>query len=1043
MTSDAAFDADVVVVGGGPAGSAAATMLARKGWRVRLYERDRFPREHVGESLLPASMPVLAELGVLPAVEAAGFLPKYGATMVWGRDPDPWSWSFRESSPRYPHAFQVVRAQFDEILLRNAAGEGVDVREGHRVFEAEAGPSGASLTVEDAEGRPHTARARFVVDASGQAGLIGRDRSLREPDPFFRNLAVYGYYAGGSRLPEPDTNNILIESIEDGWLWAIPLHTGLVSTGVVVDSATGGEGIAAVGPEAYFRERIASGSHISALLQGATLTGAPTIVRDWSYSSRELAGESFVLAGDAACFVDPLFSSGVHLALSSGVLAAAYVTSALNDPELGRAAAAVYSEQYRQQYEHFRELARLFYASNRTVDSYFWEARRITGADEATPARLAFVRAVAGQPLAVNERAVAFVQEDLREDDDNIGEEQLQEALGLFAEDYPLLVETFGAPSDVDGDGRVAVLVTHLIGDVDAGGQFRASSVLPRETGGDGNMIDLMWVNPLYPAESYRSLLAHEFQHLVNFNQHVLVRRGISEVSWLNEGLSHLAEDLVQDPHTSGNYHLVRFFLEEPGAVGLVSEYLVDSPTRGAAYLFVRSLVDLLGEGVLLRLVQTGLIDRDNVEAASGESFTDLLARWGAQLYVSGTGLSGHSRFNYRISPLQTPQGRGFPPPASVTYRLGEEPPGLAIRPRGVQFLRIEGSEAAALSLLTEPQAGLGAVALPVANAAAAAPMAADHFTGITLDPPLPLELATGDPLLVQGTTADSVGEIVLEFVPEDGGDAQRFFLLVGEGRFLRTVFFQHDEATTYSLNVYVEDRQPTPFVGRFFPIRLARGTGPLMAPTRYFNRVRLDRPLSTSAAANLPFRVSGEVDDSEATLLEFSLFPQDEDGQRSRRAETTRNLPVEAGRFDGELHFDEVPLGTYWLSLDVGQPGDLTYVGAVVNFEVLEPVTAVLEEGETGPKVFALNPNYPNPFNRGTVLSFSLPVAQASVELAVYDLLGQKLTVLVRGPRGSGFHSVAWNGRDDSGRPLASGSYLYRLHAGPYRAVGKLMLLR
>ena len=400
------FDADVLVVGGGPAGSAAATMLARKGWRVRLYERDRFPREHVGESLLPASMPVLAELGVLPAVEAAGFLPKYGATMVWGRDPDPWSWSFRESSPRYPHAFQVVRAQFDEILLRNAASEGVDVREGCRVLDAEAGPSGATLRVEDGDGREHTARASFVVDASGQAGLIGRSRGLREADPFFRNLAVYGYYAGGSRLPEPDTNNILIESIEDGWLWAIPLHTGLVSTGVVVDSAVGRERISELGPEVFFRERVASGPHTSALLVGATLTGSPTIVRDWSYSSSELAGEGFVLAGDAACFVDPLFSSGVHLALSSGVLAAAYVTSALKDAELGRAAAAVYAQQYRQQYEHFRELARLFYDSNRTVDSYFWETRRITGVDESTPARLAFVRAVAGQPPVGYERAV-------------------------------------------------------------------------------------------------------------------------------------------------------------------------------------------------------------------------------------------------------------------------------------------------------------------------------------------------------------------------------------------------------------------------------------------------------------------------------------------------------------------------------------------------------------------------------------------------------------------------------------------------------------
>ena len=400
------FDVDVLVVGGGPAGSAAATMLARKGWRVRLYERDRFPREHVGESLLPASMPVLAELGALPAVEAAGFLPKYGATMVWGRDPDPWSWSFRESSPRYPHAFQVVRARFDEILLGNAASEGVDVREGCRVLEADAGPSGATLRVEDGGGRAHTARARFVVDASGQAGLIGRTRGLREPDPFFRNLAVYGYYAGGSRLPEPDANNILIESIEDGWLWAIPLHTGLVSTGAVVDSVVGRQRIAKLGPEAFFREHVAGGPHTAALLEGATLFDGPTVVRDWSYSSRELAGEGFVLAGDAACFVDPLFSSGVHLALSSGVLAAAYVTSALRDPELGRATAAVYAQQYRQQYEHFRELARLFYDSNRTVDSYFWEARRITGADDSTPARLAFVRAVAGQPPAGYERAV-------------------------------------------------------------------------------------------------------------------------------------------------------------------------------------------------------------------------------------------------------------------------------------------------------------------------------------------------------------------------------------------------------------------------------------------------------------------------------------------------------------------------------------------------------------------------------------------------------------------------------------------------------------
>ena len=125
--------ADVVIVGGGPGGSTAATMLARKGFRVLLLERERFPRDHVGESLLPASIPVLEELGAYDRVRDAGFLPKYGATMVWGRDKSPWSWYFRETSRTYPHSYQVWRPLFDSILLDNARSHGVDVREEHAV----------------------------------------------------------------------------------------------------------------------------------------------------------------------------------------------------------------------------------------------------------------------------------------------------------------------------------------------------------------------------------------------------------------------------------------------------------------------------------------------------------------------------------------------------------------------------------------------------------------------------------------------------------------------------------------------------------------------------------------------------------------------------------------------------------------------------------------------------------------------------------------------------------------------------------------------
>ena len=121
----------MLVIGGGPGGSTVATMLARQGWRVLLLEREHFPRHHVGESLLPASLPVLEELGVLPAVQAAGFLPKWGATMVWGKDATPWSWYFRETNPNNPHAYQVWRPVFDQLLLENSRACGVEVREGH------------------------------------------------------------------------------------------------------------------------------------------------------------------------------------------------------------------------------------------------------------------------------------------------------------------------------------------------------------------------------------------------------------------------------------------------------------------------------------------------------------------------------------------------------------------------------------------------------------------------------------------------------------------------------------------------------------------------------------------------------------------------------------------------------------------------------------------------------------------------------------------------------------------------------------------------
>ena len=374
--------ADVLVIGGGPGGSTVATMLARKGHQSSCSNGSAFRAITSANRCSPASIPVLEELGVLPAIQHAGFLPKWGATMVWGRENTPWSWYFRETNQKHPHAYQVWRPHFDQLLLENSRAHGVEVREGHTVRQIifEAGRAvGVRFTTDGAvEG---VAQASFIVDASGQSALLGRQLDVRRWDPLFQNLAVYGYFAGAQRLPAPNETNILVESYPHGWFWNIPLHTGWMSVGAVVDSHTGQESMRHSGPQRFLIDQIAQAPYTRQMLQEANLISGPFVLKDWSYVSDEVVGEGYILVGDAACFVDPLFSSGVHLALMAGVLAAAYVTTSLKDPSMSQAAGRVYKDLYYKEYGHFREMAALFYSSNRTLDSYFWEARRLLGGD--------------------------------------------------------------------------------------------------------------------------------------------------------------------------------------------------------------------------------------------------------------------------------------------------------------------------------------------------------------------------------------------------------------------------------------------------------------------------------------------------------------------------------------------------------------------------------------------------------------------------------------------------------------------------------------
>ncbi len=387
---------DVVVVGGGPAGSVAATVLADAGCRVVVLERERFPRYHIGESLLSATLPILDAIGATPLVEAHGFLRKPGGTFRWGRHPEPWSFWFREDPGGRPHAFQVVRAEFDQLLLDNARAHGADAREEHAVTAVDTSGPTPVVTVRRADGAERRLAPRFLIDASGQAALVGRAQCLRRFDAFFKNLAIFGYFRGAERLPGELANHILSAAFADGWFWYIPLHDGTMSVGAVIDVQRWRE-VAARDPEATYRSLVARCPTIAAKLRDATLVSPIRIIRDYSYDSTRFCGPGWLLAGDAACFLDPVFSTGVHLACLAGYLGARTAAAVVRGTAPEAECLARYEATYREAFRRYRRFLTFFYDHNDDPDSYFWQARRVLAdAPPELDARATFVRLMSG-----------------------------------------------------------------------------------------------------------------------------------------------------------------------------------------------------------------------------------------------------------------------------------------------------------------------------------------------------------------------------------------------------------------------------------------------------------------------------------------------------------------------------------------------------------------------------------------------------------------------------------------------------------------------
>ncbi len=264
---------DVIVIGGGPGGSAVGTLVAKDGHRVLLLERESFPRHQIGESLLPATIHFLCELlGVKEDVEKAGFMRKLGGSFLWGKSAKPWSFNFGATpalAGPNAYAYQVRRAEFDQLLLRNAARCGVHVRERCAATELIMdGERVVGVRFTDETGAAQEARARYVVDASGNTTRLARAVGERVYSKYFQNVALYAYYEGGKRLPEPHTGSIYCAAFDEGWFWYIPLSPTVTSVGVVVDKKHAE--LLKQGPEAAMQRFIAKCPSIADFLSTAT-----------------------------------------------------------------------------------------------------------------------------------------------------------------------------------------------------------------------------------------------------------------------------------------------------------------------------------------------------------------------------------------------------------------------------------------------------------------------------------------------------------------------------------------------------------------------------------------------------------------------------------------------------------------------------------------------------------------------------------------------------------------------------------------------------